>query len=184
MRASENCSSTTFIDWYVPSNETISNIVLRDLDLSKGFKKQTMEVPSDRKSCICHRMAPLQKLYVITLTYIFKVTKIEMWISRNRWELAKNSHLLLLWMLIFAIEWDRCECCTPWPSSKFSRSNFSSDNSDNYRLEKAKLLLLSDRKSYICHHTALSRMSYTSWSWPPVSRLRKLKCENRESGES
>ena len=31
----------------------------------------------------------------LTLTYIFKVTNFEMWISRKRWELVKNA---LLWL--------------------------------------------------------------------------------------
>ena len=30
---------------------------------------------TDRKSGICHRMAQLRKLYIVTMTYIFKVTK-------------------------------------------------------------------------------------------------------------
>ena len=33
---------------------------------------QILLLPSDRKSGNCHRMAPLRKLYVMTLTYIFK----------------------------------------------------------------------------------------------------------------
>ena len=36
-------------------------------------------------------MAPLRILYVMPLTYIFKVTKTEIWISRKRWELTKKS---------------------------------------------------------------------------------------------
>ena len=35
-------------------------------------------------------------------------------ISENRWELAKNCQLYLLYMLIFAIEWYHWECCTLW----------------------------------------------------------------------
>ena len=34
-------------------------------------------------------------LYVITLTYILKVTKIEIWIFWNHWGLTKNDHLWL-----------------------------------------------------------------------------------------
>ena len=30
-------------------------------------------------------------LFIMTLTYIFKVTKFEMWISRKRWEITKND---------------------------------------------------------------------------------------------
>ena len=32
--------------------------------------EQTLLLSSDRKSCICHRMAPVRMLYIITLTYI------------------------------------------------------------------------------------------------------------------
>ena len=48
-----------------------------------------------------------------------------MWISRKRWELTKNAQLWPFYRLIFAIELDHCECCTPliWPN--FSRSNIS-----------------------------------------------------------
>ena len=33
------------------------------------------DLPSNRKSCVCHRMVPLQMLYIMALTYIFKVIK-------------------------------------------------------------------------------------------------------------
>ena len=39
------------------------------------------------------RMAPLQMLYIVTLTYIFKVTKFEMLISGKRGEMAKNAQV-------------------------------------------------------------------------------------------
>ena len=38
--------------------------------------EQTLLLPSDRKSCICHRKVPLQMLYIVTLTYIFKGTNL------------------------------------------------------------------------------------------------------------
>ena len=67
------------------------NVVVNDLDLnfqSKTFqmailssidwKMQRLLLPSDLKSDICHHMAPLQILCVVTLTYIFKIMKFEM----------------------------------------------------------------------------------------------------------
>ena len=101
--ASEKCSSMTFIEIYnLPSNGTIVNLVLRDLDLnlhsqtfrvailtSKRWRMQTLLLPSDRKSGICHRMAPLRILYILTFTNIFKVTNYEKGISRKQWELEK-----------------------------------------------------------------------------------------------
>ena len=67
------------------------NVVLCNFDLyfqdqtsqvailtSKGWKMQTLILPKDKKSGIYHRMAPLRMLYIITLTYIFKVTNSEM----------------------------------------------------------------------------------------------------------
>ena len=51
--------------------------ILFYLRISRKWWKleQTLLLPSDTKSCICHRMAPLRVLYITTLTYIFKVTK-------------------------------------------------------------------------------------------------------------
>ena len=40
--------------------------------------EQTPPVPSDRKSVVCPRTATLRLLYVMTFTYIFKVTNMEM----------------------------------------------------------------------------------------------------------
>ena len=78
-------------DLYLPSNETIENFVLCDLDLNfqdqtihviiltiKHWKMQTLLLPSDRKSDICQRMAVLQMLYIMTLTHVFEVTNFEM----------------------------------------------------------------------------------------------------------
>ena len=45
-----------------------------------------------KTSGICHRMAPRQMIYIMTFTCIFKVANFEMWISRKRWEIAKNAH--------------------------------------------------------------------------------------------
>ena len=58
-----------------------------------GEKFNRQRLPSDGKSGICHRVAPPLMLYVMTLTYIFKVTNFEMWIFRKRRELAKNSQV-------------------------------------------------------------------------------------------
>ena len=76
---------------YLPSNATIANAVLHNLDLHfqghtfhvailtrKRCKMKTLLLPSDRKSDISHRMAPLRMLYILTLTYIFKVTNAKM----------------------------------------------------------------------------------------------------------
>ena len=73
-------------------------------------------------------MVPLRMLLIVTLSYIFKITKFEMWLSRKGWELTKNAQVWLLYRLIFTIEWDHCECCTPWLWPNFSRSNISNTN--------------------------------------------------------
>ena len=65
----------------LPSNGTIANVELDDLDLnfqgnnfqvailkSKLWKMQALLLPSDRKSGIFQRMALLRILYVMTLT--------------------------------------------------------------------------------------------------------------------
>ena len=59
-------------------------------------KMQTLLLPSYRKSGICHRTARPWMLFVMIFTYIFTVTHFEMWISRKRWEEAKNVQTLLL----------------------------------------------------------------------------------------
>ena len=95
--------------WYLPSNGVIAKIVLRDIHLnfqrqayqaailtSKRWKMQTLLFPLDMKSGISHRLVPLRMLYIIPLTYIFKVTNFEMWISRKRWDLANISTAWLL----------------------------------------------------------------------------------------
>ena len=86
-----------YASWYSLSNCITANVVLNDLELnfqgqtfqfailtSIGWKMQTLILlPKDRKSGIFHRMVPQQMLYIMTLTYIFKVTKFEMWIIGN-----------------------------------------------------------------------------------------------------
>ena len=61
---------------------------------SIGRKMQTLLLSSDRKSGISHRMVPVLILYITTLTYIFKVTNCDMWISWKLWEQAKNAPYL------------------------------------------------------------------------------------------
>ena len=59
---------------------------------------QTLLLPSHRKPCILLRMAPLRMLYITTLTYIFKVTNFDMWISGKRWEIAKMLKYDFYWL--------------------------------------------------------------------------------------
>ena len=60
---------------YLPTNGTIASTVLCELDLNcqvciwlfehaKTEKMQTLLLPSDRKSGICHRTAPMRTLYI------------------------------------------------------------------------------------------------------------------------
>ena len=57
--ASQKCSRTTYRGWYLPSNETIVNTVLHDLDLN--FQCQTFQVAiltkaENCKSYYCHQI--------------------------------------------------------------------------------------------------------------------------------
>ena len=51
--------------------------ILLFLRISRKWWKieQTLPLPSDMKSGISHRIAPLRLLYIVILTYIFKITK-------------------------------------------------------------------------------------------------------------
>ena len=119
-----------YTGWYSPSNGTIANAVLRDRDLNlqwwfwevKAEKIQTLLLPSDRISGICHGMVLLWIWNIMTSTYICKFTNFEMWISRKGWELAKTAQIWLLYSSVFAIESDHCQYCTPWPWPSFLRS--------------------------------------------------------------
>ena len=83
-------------------------------------RETTMAI--NRKSGICHRMAPLRTLHVVSLSYIFKITNFEMWMSRECWALVnKLSRITFIKVDIC----HQCECCTPWPWPKFSRYNLS-----------------------------------------------------------
>ena len=42
----------------------------------------------------------------------------------NWWELAKNSQVWSLYRLIYAIELENFECCTPWPFPNFQGQTF------------------------------------------------------------
>ena len=66
-------------------------------------------------------------LFNMTLIFIFKVQSFKMWISGKWRKLAENGQVWLLSRLIFAIEWDYCECCIPFPWPKFSRSYIRND---------------------------------------------------------
>ena len=55
--------------------------------------------------------------YIIIYIYIY----IYNWENKK----CKNWHLHLL---IFAIKWDHCENCTPWPCPTFTRSNICNAN--------------------------------------------------------
>ena len=51
--------------------------------------KQTVLLPSDRNSGICHQMAPLRMLYIVTLTYIFNATQFLEIIIFNIWKAVR-----------------------------------------------------------------------------------------------
>ena len=66
--------------WYLQLNgNNEKNFMIKLLKWSfwqvDARKLQTLPSPSDRKSAICHRMAPLRVLCSETLTYIFKVKR-------------------------------------------------------------------------------------------------------------
>ena len=76
---------------HLSSDGIIAKIVLHDLELNfqdqtfkwlfgqvNAGKMQTLLLSSDRKSGIFHQMTPLQMLYIMTLTYVFKVINCEM----------------------------------------------------------------------------------------------------------
>ena len=119
---------------------------------------KTLLVPSREKSGNCHRMAPLRMLYSMILTYTFKVKH---FLDVNIWKTVragKNAQEQLLYKLIFSIEWDHCECCTPWARPTFLRSNFSSDYFDTAEKMHA-LQLPSDRESGIMAFTYIFKFS-------------------------
>ena len=60
-----------------------------NLSSGKAREYKNYYLSSDRKSGICHRMALLRLMYIMTLTHIFRVMHFEMWISLKRSELAK-----------------------------------------------------------------------------------------------
>ena len=60
--------------------------------------EQTLLLTSDRKLGICHRMAPLRMLYIITFTFVFKVTQFLEIIIYNIWKTVTIS--------------EKCSCAT------------------------------------------------------------------------
>ena len=54
------------------------------------IQSHILQLPSNRTSLICPSNGATEMLYIVTLTYIFKVTKFEMWISGKRWERLKR----------------------------------------------------------------------------------------------
>ena len=98
----KNAQVWLYQGWYLPTKETIANVVLHDIYLnfqvqtfqvailtSKPYKIQTLLMPSARKSGVCHLLELLQILYIMTLTYIFKFTNFEIWISLKWRKMAK-----------------------------------------------------------------------------------------------
>ena len=85
-------------------------------------RMHTLLLPSDRKSGTCHWMVPMWMLYIMTLTYSLKATHFEMWISRKLVNVSSSVYDFYR-NRYFAIEWNHCEWCTPWPWPSFSRSN-------------------------------------------------------------
>ena len=61
---------------------------------------------------VCNLAATLPVLYSVTLTYFFEVKYFKCQYLDNG-ELAKNAEVCSLYRLIFAIELDHFECCTP-----------------------------------------------------------------------
>ena len=87
-----------------------------DLQISRKEWDRANITVAIRKSGICHRMAPLQMLFVMTFTYIFKVIHFLMWIFRKSWGVTFVD-------VDIRRRTANGECCTPWHWSSFSRSN-------------------------------------------------------------
>ena len=79
------------------SNGKTANVLLHGFDLDFKVKQikwpfwqvnvgklETLQLSSDRKSRICNQIAPLRVFCIKTLTYIFKVTKFEMWLGSSK----------------------------------------------------------------------------------------------------
>ena len=72
---------------------------------------------------VCNLAATLPVLYSVTLTYLSRSNISNVNISKTV-RAGEKVQVRSLYRLIFAIEMDHFECCTPWPFPKFSRSNF------------------------------------------------------------
>ena len=73
---------------------------------------------------ICHRIAQLQMLYSVTLTYFFQGQIFQMLMSQKRWELAHKYAIQLLLIFIFSVEWRDFESSTRWPWPTFQGQIF------------------------------------------------------------
>ena len=93
----------------------IGSDVLRDLDLP--LQGHIFQILESRKWW--ELAQNWRDLDLLLQGQIFQIS-----ITRKRWKLAKNAQVWSLYRLIFAIELDHFEYCTPWPFPKFSRSNF------------------------------------------------------------
>ena len=108
---------------YLPS-ETKSGIFHQKRRRVFAIRNEVGYLPSETKSGICHRVVPLWLSYIVTLTNIFKITKIKMWQSRKRWEPAKmfNNDF---YSDCYLSSWNLCEWCTLSPWSSFQGETFS-----------------------------------------------------------
>ena len=93
---------TFLVEWHNPISLLLdldlqfhgqSFSILLDLRISRKWWEieQKLLLPSDGKSSIFHGMTLLWMLYIMILTYIFKVTNFEMWTSRKLWELLNGA---------------------------------------------------------------------------------------------
>ena len=114
----------------------------------------------------------MRMLYVMTLTYIFKVTNFEMKISQNWWELAKNAQV---WLYI--------GCYLP------SNRNIAKAVLLNFQGNKFESLIFQKRweLSQKCVIWLLQRLIFviewhyrdyciTRWSWPSFFQGQTFSC--------
>ena len=159
---------------YLPSNGTIGNFVLRELDLnfqgqtfrvailtSKRWTMQSLLLTSNRKSGICHRAAPLRMLYVVTLTNIFKGHEF----SNVNFSETVTAHERCYSMSFSGVNVchrvDHCVCYTKWPWPKFKSLTFKVAILISKHRKMQSLSLPSDSRSDICHRTP-HRMLYSA----------------------
>ena len=154
--------------WHLPSNGTTANIVLCDLVLnfqvqtikvailtSKGWKIQALQLSLHRKSDICHRMAPLRMLYIKWLWPTFSRSR---FVTVNIYKTVRAIEELsikTLQRLIFPIEFNYCECFTPWPSPEILLSQIWNVNISETVRSSAKI------RHMTCHRMAPLSMLYS-----------------------